>query len=191
MPERQRGTLNVILGANNLGKSTAAQTVASEEGFFYIKYPIYKLEPHGPIIDDVVHNKRPMEAAELQLHYAENRRDYEPYLNAILETGKSAIVEDYVFTGIVWGLVEGLSLYNLFEINERIKKPDRYILMDGNRFNTGREKGHRFEDEGDSKWQKARDLFMSFALAYNWEIVNANQTREKVKQDILDIILSS
>ncbi len=73
-------------------------------------------------------------------------------------------------------------------INEGLLVEDLAILLDGERFASGGaiERGHRYEDSG--KWEAARSVHLELAERYGWEVVNANQNREKVTEDILKII---
>jgi thymidylate kinase len=184
-----KGEFIVIYGANNLGKTTVVKKLIERRGLTYLKYPIYDLEPTGPLINSIIRPKEPVliptPALELQMIYAQNRRDYEPTLESILKNGQTVIAEDYTGTGMSWGMVEGIAFENLERINKGLKVPDKAILLDGERFSTGIERGHRFEG---GNWEKARENFQFLAQKYGWEVVNANQTEERVYENICEIL---
>lgn len=189
-PER-RGKFIVIYGANNLGKSVQTQLLVEslrQQGFKIqpLKYPIYDLEPTGPRINQALREGLAISDEELQREFAQNRRDFEPELKRILEEGAWVVAEDYKGTGIAWGVTHDIPLETMEEINQDLLEEDVTILLDGERFTSGRERGHRYEDGAD--WKKARRTHLELAKRYGWEIVNANQTKERVYQDILDII---
>ncbi|HWA51637.1 MAG TPA: hypothetical protein VG895_01120 [Patescibacteria group bacterium] len=185
------GKFTVVYGAPNTGKSTALKRFADEhKGFVYIKYPLYELEPNGPVIDAVIHKRKEMTAECLQLLCAENRRDFEQALEELLEAGINVIAEDYTLTGIVSGLVEGVPLNTLKHFNKDLRIPDKAFLLVGERFTSGRELEHRFE-EGDEKWAKTRELLLSFKDEYHLEIINVTPDIEKTYKAVESAILSS
>lgn len=182
----------VIYGANNLGKSEQVFRLTQNLVRRFIpveriKYPIYDLEPTGRLINSVVREGIPMEPIKLQKLYAQNRRDFEPTIKGIISNGTHIVAEDYIGTGVAWGLTEGVSLEILEEINKDLLEPDICILLDGERFTSGIERGHRFEG---GKWELAREKHLFLAERYGWEIVNANQSKEKVAEDIWKIVSS-
>lgn len=187
-----RGKLLVIYGANNLGKTTQAallEKALQKMGLptQRIKYPIYALEPTGPLINAVLREGKEMLEDKLQQIYIQNRRDYEPTLKKTLESGTSVIAEDYIGTGIAWGLVRGLDLETQEKWNSGLLPEDVAIILEGKRFASGREAGHRNETD-DVIWQKARAAHDLLAERYGWKRVNANQIREKVHDDIMVIV---
>ncbi|OGD83424.1 hypothetical protein A2572_01805 [Candidatus Collierbacteria bacterium RIFOXYD1_FULL_40_9] len=125
--------------------------------------------------------------AELQAVYAQNRRDYEPCLFELLKDG-DVFAEDYVGTGLAWGLTMGIAESYLYEINSDLLVPDITILLDGERFSGGIEKGHRFEASKEGVWERNREIHKHLATEFGWEIVNANQSPERVHEEVLRVI---
>lgn len=195
-----RGQFIVIYGPNNLGKSEQAKRLGLRLAKEFscepwkvgvLKYPIYELEPTGPIINSVIRGGVKMDELELQKIYAQNRRDFEPELIERLEQGTFAVAEDYKGTGIAWGMNRGLSLELLEEMNAGQLEPDLSILLDGEkRYSGSIERGHRYEDAGDKDWQNAREAHLFLAQRYDWEVVNANETENVVEQNIWNIVSS-
>lgn len=188
----QKGKFIVIYGANNLGKSLQVKLlyeslVAKNLTVKCLKYPIYDMEPTGPIINAVLRQGGKMSEKKLQEVYAKNRADYEPQLKQLLNEGQWVIAEDYVGTGIAWGLVSGVDLAFLENINKKLYPADISILVYGKRFLSGKETNHRNESS-DVKWRIAQDKHMFLADKYKWYKVYANQKPEKVNKDIMEII---
>jgi thymidylate kinase len=191
------GKMITIYGVNGIGKSTQIALLVDKlikKGYKVrrLKYPIYDLESEGPIInkylrDPEYREKNPMTTHELQKLYAQNRERFEPTLKKYLEDGEIAIVEDYTFTGIVWGMVWGGDPDYLKEINRELYKEDLAILMDGERFMGAIEANHRNETDS-SRIDQCRKIFLQLADDYGCVTVNANQTVEKVAADIWDIV---
>ena len=187
----ERGKFIVIYGANNLGKTEQANRLSArlnQEGIYtsYLKYPIYDLDPTGSAINKLLRGgESNVDFYNLQKLFARNRRDYEPQLTERLEN-EWIVAEDYKGTGIIWGRSHGLSLMNLEILNSGMKEEDLAIVLDGERFTIGIESVHLHE-RGD-RWGRARRAFRELAPRYGWEIVNANQDRVKVAEDIFGLV---
>lgn len=191
-----RGKFIVIYGANNLGKTTQLNLLEDswrEMGRPYtrIKYPRYDT-PTGAMINRIL---RPAEGQEkiiisdsdFQALYAEDRRQNEKDLLRLLSLG-DVFAEDYVGTGKAWGLTKGVSREQLEEFNRGLLEPDIALLLDGERFGCGIERGHRFEGAGQEVWERNRRIHQELAAEYGWEIINANESVEKVQWKILEAI---
>lgn len=190
------GRLIVIYGSNNLGKSKQLDLLEEEyknEGIPYtrIKYPIYD-SPTGEIINSILRpaegeDKVEISESDFQALYAENRRQYEPILRALLEQG-DVIAEDYIGTGMAWGLTKGVDKNFLEEINADLLKPDIEIVLDGYRYAGGIERRHRHEDVEPRVWEKSRMAHLELAREYGWEVVNANGSPDEVHEVIMKIL---
>lgn len=191
-----RGKFIVLYGANNLGKSTQLNKLEDswrEMGrpYIRIKYPRYDT-PTGQLINRVLRpcngqEKVVMSDTEFQALYAEDRRQNEAELLAWLEVG-DVIAEDYVGTGMAWGLTRGVRREDLDKFNAGLLQPDIAILLDGERFGCGIEREHRFEGAGQETWERNREIHRELAAEFGWEIVNANEHEDKVQQKILEAI---
>jgi thymidylate kinase len=194
-----RGLFIVIYGANNLGKSEQSRRLSSKlihEGnqVFVIKYPIYQLEPTGPIINSILRNpddpNRKISEYELQKLFAQNRRDFQEVLIQLMNAGVHIIAEDYTGTGISWGLTRDVPHEDLVTLNEDLLIPDLAILLDGERFLSGIEQRHRNESDLDVVWEKNRSAHQFLADRHGWKRVNANQEIEQVHRDVMEIVVA-
>ena len=93
--------------------------------------------------------------------------------------------EDYIGTGIAWGLTWGGDLEYLEEINKDLLKEDLSILMHGHRFLTAVEENHRNETETE-RIAICKNFHKLLSEKYDWTEVNANQEIEKVQAEILE-----
>lgn len=192
MPE-QEGKFIVLYGANNLGKSKQIKLLRERLEEFgiqiiQIKYPVYDLEPTGPILNAVLRHGRKMPELEVQRLFAQNRLDFEPQLRAILASGRWAVSEDYTGTGIAWGLARGLSLEELEAMNQGLLAEDLAILLYGERFKDGIEETHRNEQD-DAVWHLAQQHHLFLGERYGWEKTYASRSKLAVHMDIMDIVL--
>jgi len=194
-----RGKLIVLYGINNIGKTTQSNKLinylkSKNLKVHYFKIPKYDLKPTGPLINKILRSKEQTISEEkLQSLYAKNRKDDQPVVLKKLKAGYIVIAEDYVGTGLAWGYAKGASMDYLKKINKGILKEDLAILLDGKRFKKAEEKIHIHEKNNDLI-EKARKAHLKLAKEYNWKIINANQSKEKVFEDIkkqINILLYS
>jgi dTMP kinase len=189
----KKGKFIVIYGVNGTGKSTQVKELLQylkkiKIKVNYLKYPIYDLEPEGPFIDKYLRDTKfreenPQTAEELQDKYAKNRKKFEPELKKILEKGEWVLAEDYVGTGISWGLTWGADLRYLEKINKNLLRPDLAILLHGERFLSAVEKKHRNESNNE-KINLSKNFHELLANKYDWKVINCNQKIDKVAGDI-------
>lgn len=124
---------------------------------------------------------------ELQMWYSLNRYQYDPTVRRKLAAGLNILAEDYTGTGLAWGAAKGADLAWLESVNKFLTKPDLEILLDGQRFGTGRETGHLHESS-DRLIEKARAQFRRLAKKYDWQVVSANQPVQTVNDQIWGLV---
>jgi len=193
----QKGNLIVIYGANNLGKTTQAKMLVENliirfgVNAEYLKYAVYNLEPSGPLINNYLKegNKYELSAREFQMLQVLNRTQYEPTLKAKIEKGTWIVAEDYVGTGIAWGMTYSINKDFLFKINNHLLKEDLGILFEGEPFPEDIDKTN--VHESDPKIiEKCNTAFKEISKNFGWHTINANQDQADVQADILAIIKS-
>lgn len=182
---------------NNLGKTTLTLALVDYYkglglNVSYLKYPVRDLEPTGPRANAYLRSGNPENLSPIQFQTltAQNRRDYQPELERRLASDEWVIAEDYTVTGIAWRMIYNCKLEELEEINRNLLVPDLSLLLDGERFLKGVEKGHKHESgEGsDEKWNKGRLIHLSLEERYGLVIIKANQSEEKVLRDAISMI---
>ncbi len=182
-----RGRFIVIYGSNNLGKSRQIDLLeglwqAVGRPYTRIKYPIYD-SPTGRLIDQILRHPEelscPVSESELQSIFAENRRTFEPELLRLLSLG-DVLGEDYVGTGLAWGLTRGVAREELDKYNCGLLCPDVEILLDGERFTGGIERRHRNEAAGQEIWETNRRVHLELAKEFGWTIVDANGNSDDI-----------
>ena len=184
------GKLIVLYGTNNLGKSTQALLLVKRfrqtgQLVEYLKYPVYDILPTGPKLNQILRGGKPQTISEYELQalYARNRRDFQPALQQKLAAGVTVVAEDYTGTGLAWGVTKGADLETLERQNEGLIQEDLAILLDGERFLSGKEANHLHESS-DELWERCRQVHLDLARKYGWQMVLANQSVEKVAEDV-------
>lgn len=95
------------------------------------------------------------------------------------------MAEDYIGTGIAWGVVFGLSVNLLEEMNKDLVEPGVQILLDGPQRQNGIEKGHIHENDLEL-WKRSRQIHLELARRYGWIVVDASGTVENVASRVWD-----
>jgi dTMP kinase len=188
--KERKGRFIVLYGINNTGKSTQCKKIvnklATNKIFsIYKKYPDYDITPSGKIISDYLRKGNPLNLSprEFQIFQVVNREQVEPQLTYWLRNGTWVIAEDYTGTGIAWGMGSGVDENFLEYSNSHLLKEDLAILLDGKRFDSGIEKGHKHEQDNDLT-EKVRKVHLHLSHKKGWPIVKANQPEDKVFNDI-------
>ncbi len=191
---KKNGYLLAIYGVNNLGKTTQAKRLVdflnrNKWEADYVKYPVYRQKPTGLYINQILRGNEAQKITEeeFQTWYVLNRFQYQPVIDKKINQGRIIVAEDYIGTGLAWGATKGASLDWLVELNKPLRPEDLAILFDGERFPDGKEKKHIHEND-DILMARCRKWHQKLAEIYNWQIVNANQTVERVHQEVLEIV---
>ncbi len=173
----KKGAFITIYGINNIGKSTHAQILTERlinEGYDaeFLKYPNYTVEPTGPFLDHLLrgHEKQPISEEELQLWFVLNRYQFQPEIERKLAEGKVLVVEDYIGTGISWGVAKGLKLEWMEAINKHLMKEDLAVYMSGHRHMQAKEAKHIHEQD-DELAERCRRVHEKLAKKYKWKKV--------------------
>ncbi|MBU1118412.1 hypothetical protein KKH43_00850 [Patescibacteria group bacterium] len=190
--EEYPGNLIVLYGVNNCGKTTQANMLVEsvqELGYDaeHLKYPIYDINPSGEYINEVLRKGKKVSPKELQLWYALNRHQYEEQLFKKLQEGIVVIAEDYIGTGIAWGMAHGVPKETLREINKDLYPEDLGILLRGARYTDAVEKGHLHEED-DELVERCTEIHNELAAQYGWVPINAAQEKENVHKDIMRVV---
>jgi thymidylate kinase len=140
-----------------------------------VKYGVYRIEPSGPELDAYLKKGNPeaLTPREFQLMHVLNRTQHEFWIKSMLLSGVHVVVEDYVGTGIAWGICTGVNKDFLIRMNSHLHKESLAILLDGERFHESIESGYKHEGNGELM-KKVRQVHLELAQEFGWHVVNAN-----------------
>jgi thymidylate kinase len=192
-----KGKFIVLYGINNLGKTTQAKLLVEKlvsQGVKteYLKYPSYEIIPSGPLLNNYLRggNIHNLNAREVQIIYVLNKTQFEKTLQAKLAEGINIIAEDYVGTGLAWGIGTGVDETFLKELNSHLLKEDLAFLFDGERFLASKEKNHKFETN-DELMQKVREVHQRLGNEFGWIKINANLDIEEINEKLFQEIIKT
>lgn len=169
-------------GPNNIGKTTQAKRLTEYLERQYgrkveqIKFPLYTLEPHGPVINRYFRDpafraleqvRRGMEAAERNIAamVVANHHQYEEVLQTKLREGIILVVEDCVMNSVAWTIASGYTEEQAMQMHKGLAFGDVTILLneiDGRSYSDAIEKGHVNEGKWERQ-QKARYNMLNLA----------------------------
>lgn len=191
------GILFTLLGVTNLGKTTQQELLhkrLEQEGYTvaYVKYPRYDLAPTGPRINAYLRQGNPEGISAREFHelQVQNKKDFQPELERLLSENDIVLAEMYTGTGIAYGMGDGFDKTELIGMNAALRAADLSVLLDGKRFLESREAGHHFEND-DEKTERVRQAHLELAREFGWQIVNANQPRETVHEEIYQRVIAA
>lgn len=189
-----KGHFIALYGVNNLGKTTQATQLVDwlhsiEIPAVYIKYPVYEWPPTGELINEYLRKGNPQgwSPQEFQEYQAQNRRDFQPNLQKLLEDGYWVIAEDYEGTGRAWGEAAGIDVDYLNKINSDLTKPDLCFCFIGERFKQSIETTHLHETDNDFT-DKAAEIHYRLAKEEQWILVDANEEIDKIHKYLTSTI---
>lgn len=185
-----KGKLIVLYGINNLGKTTQSRLLVERlqaEGLraSYVKYALYDLEPSGPMINAYLRLGNPYQLSprEYQILHTLNRTQYDGELRSRLDSGEWIVAEDYVGTGIAWGMGAGVDRNFLEQLNSHLVREDMGFFFQGQRFLEARETNHKHETD-DELMQRVAHSHEILAQYYNWIPIQANDTIEQIRDSV-------
>lgn len=188
------GKFITLYGINNIGKSTQAKLLIKaleKDGLkvSYLKYPIYDLKPTGPFINKVLRSKKgqTISESELQLWFILNRYQFEPKLKDLIATHDVVIAEDYIGTGIAWGMAKGLDETWLEESNKHLLQEDIAILCEGTRHLGAREEAHVHE-QNDTLMEKCREVLSHLADKHHWHRFSMKKEIKQTSTDLYSFV---
>lgn len=188
-----KGKFIVIYGINNIGKTVQSKRLVGHlrrlrKKAIYVKYPVYRMKPTGPLLDKILRSgkKQKISEEELQLLFVLNRYQFQPTLLRWLREGKYVVAEDYRYTGVAWGVAKGASQRLLENMNKFLVQEDVAILMEGARKLSALEKNHIHETR-DALVSRCAKVFRSLAKKYGWKKVQVSPDKDETERRLWDV----
>lgn len=175
-----RGLFICLYGPEGVGKATQGKLLEErlkESGRMVkrVRFPVFENLKSGAELEAILmkRTKKALLEEEMQKLFSQNREEFEPTLESWLNSGVCVVAENYKGTGIVWGVVRGIPVEKMEEINSDNIDPDISITIDGPK----REEsipGHPYEGSDEDEWYKVRKTYLQMADKYGWIRVGAD-----------------
>ena len=187
---KKRGIFICIEGLDGSGKTTQAKILAKK-----INNAIYTSEPSKGLIGHYIRNsylyskKRLSPFVEALLFAADRIEHLESEIIPALNEGTTVICDRYVFSSLAYQGASGISLDWIETINKAILYPDLAIFIDVEPEKSMRRLNSKKSLMENLQTQtKVRDIYLKFVEDKKLTLVNGDNTKTKVTEDLFSIV---
>ena len=183
----------VIEGADQAGKKTQSQLLANALRKRKIKTKVFSFPdystPIGKEIKKYLNGKRKLPVQVVHCLLAANRWEKLKEIKDAISKNSVLIMNRYYQSNLVYGLVNGMKLDWLENLDAGLPKADLVILLDVTQkesFNRKKIKRDQFE----KNWifsKKISRAYRLLARKKHWKIINASGSKIQVHQEILKV----
>ncbi|MGI0046622.1 MAG: dTMP kinase [Nitrosotalea sp.] len=185
----------VVEGFDQAGKKTQSGLLAKFLKTKNIKSKIFSFPdystPIGKEIRRYLSGNRSFPPQVVHCLLAANRWERAEEINNALSENNIIIMNRYYQSNLVYGIVNGLDMKWLENLDNGLPKEDLVILLDvhpTDSFSRKKEKRDKFEENIDFA-QKITRTYRKLAKEFGWHVVNASRHKQAVHQDIRQIVL--
>lgn len=189
-----KGIFIVIEGLDQSGKKTQTNLLASRlrkagNSVETISFPDYTT-PIGREIRRYLDGKRDFGPEIRQFLYVANRWERKNALENWLRKGRVVIADRYMQSNLAYGLVNGLDLQWMINLEQGLPKADVTIVLDipvETAFRRRRTMRDVYERDKEFL-KKIRSSYLALAKKFDWFLVNGKENPETVAENIWKII---
>ena len=183
----------VIEGGDQAGKKTQSELLAKALRKRKLKtkifsFPDYKT-PVGKEIKKYLMGKRKLPVQVIHCLLAANRWEKVKDIKDAISKNSILIMNRYYQSNLVYGIVNGMNISWLENLDAGLPKADLVIVLDVSQKEAfQRKKTKRDEFEKNQEFsKKISKAYRQLAKKKHWKIVDASNSKQKVHQDIMKI----
>ena len=183
----------VFEGGDQAGKKTQSALLEKKLKSAKIKTKLFSFPdystPIGKEIDKYLHGKRKFPPQVIHCLLAANRWEKLDEIKKAQQKNSIVIMNRYRESNLVYGLVNGLKLDWLENLDYGLPKSDLVIVLDvpqTESFSRKRSNRDRFEKNKDFS-NKISRTYRKMAVKKKWKIVDATKSKQEVHEDIMKI----
>ena len=183
----------VIEGGDQAGKKTQSTLLEKKLKSAKIKTKLFSFPdystPIGKEIDQYLHGKRKFSPQVIHCLLAANRWEKVDEIKKAQQRNSVIIMNRYRESNLVYGLVNGLKLDWLENLDLGLPKSDLVIVLDvpqTESFSRKRSNRDRFEKNKDFSQNISR-TYKNMAKKNKWKIIDATKSKQEVHQSIMKI----
>jgi len=183
----------VFEGGDQAGKKTQSTLLEKKLKSAKIKTKLFSFPdystPIGKEIDQYLHGKRKFSPQVIHCLLAANRWEKIDEIKKAQQRNSVIIMNRYRESNLVYGLVNGLKLDWLENLDLGLPKSDLVIVLDvpqTESFSRKRSNRDRFEKNKDFS-NKISRTYRKMAVKKKWKIVDATKSKQEVHEDIMKI----
>ena len=183
----------VFEGGDQTGKKTQSALLEKKLKLAKIKTTLFSFPdystPIGKEINKYLHGKRKFPPQVIHCLLAANRWEKLDEIKKAQQKNSIVIMNRYRESNLVYGLVNGLKLEWLENLDSGLPKSDLVIVLDvpqTESFSRKRSNRDRFEKNKDFS-NKISKTYRKMAVKKKWKIVDATKSKQEVHEDIMKI----
>jgi len=183
----------VFEGGDQAGKKTQSELLEKTLKTAKIKAKLFSFPdystPIGKEINKYLHGKRKFPPQVIHCLLAANRWEKLDEIKKAQQKNSVIIMNRYRESNLVYGLVNGLKIDWLENLDVGLPKSDLVIVLDVSQnesFNRKRANRDRFEKNRDFS-QRISKTYRKMAKQKKWKIVNATKSKREIHEDIMKI----
>ena len=183
----------VFEGGDQAGKKTQSTLLEKKLKSAKIKTKLFSFPdystPIGKEIDQYLHGKRKFSPQVIHCLLAANRWEKIDEIKKAQQRNSVIIMNRYRESNLVYGLVNGLKLDWLENLDLGLPKSDLVIVLDVSQtesFSRKRSNRDRFEKNKDFS-QNISKTYKKMAKKNKWKIIDATKSKQEVHQSIMKI----
>ena len=183
----------VFEGGDQAGKKTQSALLEKKLKLAKIKTTLFSFPdystPIGKEINKYLHGKRKFPPQVIHCLLAANRWEKLDEIKKAQQKNSIVIMNRYRESNLVYGLVNGLKLEWLENLDSGLPKSDLVIVLDvpqTESFSRKRSNRDRFERNKDFS-NKISTTYRKMAVKNKWKIVDATKSKQDVHDDIMKI----
>ena len=183
----------VFEGGDQAGKKTQSALLEKRLKAAKIKTKLFSFPdystPIGKEINKYLHGKRKFPPQVIHCLLAANRWEKLDEIKKAQQKNSIVIMNRYRESNLVYGLVNGLKLDWLENLDYGLPKSDLVIVLDvpqTESFSRKRSNRDRFEKNKDFS-NKISRTYRKMAVKKKWKIVDATKSKQEVHEDIMKI----
>ncbi|MDE1861318.1 MAG: dTMP kinase [Thaumarchaeota archaeon] len=184
----------VIEGFDQAGKMTQSKLLHKFLKARNIKSKIFSFPdyrtPIGREIRRYLGGSRPFPPQVIHCLLAANRWEKSKEIGDALKENDVLIMNRYYQSNLVYGIVNGLDIDWLQNLDRGLPKEDLVILLDvepSDSFSRKSDRRDKFEENLEFAGKITR-TYRSLAKEFGWKVVNASRHKQQVHQDVREIV---
>ena len=192
-----KGKIIVIEGSDKAGKGTQSRLLVdalklSGKVCVIIDFPDYTT-PIGAEIRAFLDGKRNYPNELKHMLFSANRWEKKREIESMVNNGTIIIINRYYQSNLAYGISNGLNINWLLNLDKGLPKEDLVIVLEVSSKISYQRTAAEYNDTFEKDQKLMVDVHKNYrvlARKFKWKIINGEQNREEVHQDIMKIIKS-
>ena len=183
----------VFEGGDQAGKKTQSTLLAKKLKSARIKTKLFSFPdystPIGKEINKYLHGKRKFAPQVIHCLLAANRWEKIDEIQKAQKQNSIVIMNRYTESNLIYGLVNGLKLEWLENLDKGLPRSNLVIVLDVSQkesFNRKKSNRDKFEKNKDFS-QNISKMYKKIAMKKKWQIIDATQSKQQVHDEVMKV----